>query len=82
VANKNQRGRKPRKMSASMEEAVSLLKPMKGRNGLYGCFSKNDHGEYTEVGVYNYSTKKYAIFRTEYVDSTAVDEIKEVIKGQ
>jgi len=81
VANKIQRGRKPRKMSASMEEAVSLLKPMKGRSGLYGCFSKNDNGEYTEVGVYNYSTKKYVIFRSEHVDGTAVDEIREVIKG-
>lgn len=81
MANKMQRGRKPRKMSASMEEAVGLLKPMKGRSGLYGCFSKNDIGEYTEVGVYNYSTKKYVIFRTEHVDGTAIDEIKEVIKG-
>ncbi len=81
MANKTQRGRKPRKMSVSMEEAVNLLKPFKGRNGLYGCFSKNDNGEYTEVGVYNYSTKKYAIFRSEYVDSTAVEEIREVIKG-
>ena len=79
---KQTKGRKGRNLSASVEEAVKLLKPYRGRDGIYAMFSKNDKGDYTEVGVYNYNTKRYALYRSDMVDSESVTEFKEVISGQ
>ena len=76
------KGRRGRNLSASLEEAVKLLKPYRGREGIYAMFPKNDKGDYTELGVYNYNTKRYALYRSDMVDSASVTEFKEVISGQ
>lgn len=79
---KQTKGHKGRNLPASVEEAVKLLKPYRGREGIYAMFSKNDRGDYTELGVYNYNTKRYAVYRSEMVDSESITEFKEVISGQ
>ena len=78
----NDRTRKGRRNSPSLEEALKILKPHKGRDGIYSMFQKNDKGDYTEVGVYNYRTKKYTLHRVDMIDTSAITEIREVIKGQ
>ena len=79
---KQTKGRKGRNLPASVEEAVKLLKPYRGREGIYAMLPKNARGDYTELGVYNYNTKRYALYRSEMVDSASVTEFKEVISGQ
>ena len=71
-----------RKNSPSLDEAIKLLKPYKGRDGIYSMFSRNDKGDFTEIGVYNYRTKKYTIYRSDMVDPKSLQDIREVIKGQ
>lgn len=71
--------RGPRKMSPSLEAAVKLIKPLRGRNGIYGMMSTNDRGDVTEVGVYNGNTKKYALYRSDLVDGDTVNEFKEIM---
>ena len=71
--------RGPRKMSPSLEAAVKLIKPLRGRNGIYGMMSTNDRGDVTEVGVYNGNTKKYALYRSDLVDVDTVNEVKEIM---
>lgn len=78
--NKNFKGKRaPRKMSPSMEEAIKLVKPLRGRNKIFGMMSTNDRGTVTEVGVYNGNTKKYAIYRSELVDAEVLGEFKTLI---
>lgn len=71
--------RAPRKMTASMEEAIKLLKPLRGRNKIFGMMSTNDRGTVTEVGVYNGITKKFALYRAELVDAEVLAEFKTLI---
>lgn len=71
--------RPPRRMTASMEEAVKMIKKLNGRNKIYGMMSTNERGDITEIGVYNGITKKYALYRTDLVDSDTVAEFKELI---
>ena len=69
-----------RKMSPSLEAAVKMLKPMgRGRNNIYGMMSTNDRGDITEIGVYNGNTKKYALYRSDLVDSDTLSEFKEIM---
>jgi hypothetical protein len=74
--------RRSRKNSPSLDEAIKLLKPYKGRDGIYSMFSRNDKGDFTEIGVYNYRTKKYTIYRSDMVDPKSLEDIREIIKGQ
>ena len=71
--------RSPRRMTPSMEEAVRLVKNLRGRDKLYGMMSTNDRGDVTEVGVYNGNTKRYALYRSELVDSEIITEFKDVM---
>lgn len=71
--------RPPRKMSPSLEEAIKLVKPLRGRDKIFGMLSTNDRGMVTEIGVYNGNTKKYALYRAELVDSEIVSEFKTII---
>jgi hypothetical protein len=71
--------RSPRRMTPSMEEAVRLVKNLRGRDKLYGMMSTNDRGDVTEVGVYNGNTKRYALYRSELVDSEIITEFKEIM---
>ena len=71
--------RGPRKMSPSLEAAVKLVKPLRGRNKIYGMLSTNDRGDVTEVGVYNGNTKRYALYRSDLVDGDTVNEFKEIM---
>lgn len=73
---KGKRG--PRRMSPSLEEAVKLAKSLRGRGKIYGMMSTNDRGDVTEVGVYNGNTKRYALYRTDLVDTEVVAEFKEI----
>lgn len=68
-----------RRMSPTMEEAVRFVKNLKGRNKLYGMMSTNDRGDVTEIGVYNGNTKRYALYRSELVDSEIITEFKEIV---
>ena len=68
-----------RRMSPTMEEATRLVKNLKGRNKLYGMMSTNDRGDVTEIGVYNGNTKRYALYRSELVDSDIITEFKEIM---
>ena len=79
--NNNVKGKRgPRKMSASLEAAVKMVKPLvRGRNRVYGMLSTNDRGDVTEVGVYNGNTKKYALYRSDLVDNDTVNEFKEIM---
>lgn len=78
-----QTDRRPRrKNSPSLEEALKLLKPYRGRDGIYSMLSRNDKGDYTELGVYNYRTKKYTLHRVDMINTDAITEMKEIIKGQ
>lgn len=78
--NKGFKGKRaPRKMSPSMEEAIKLVKPLRGRNKVFGMMSTNDRGTITEVGVYNGNTKKYALYRAELVDADVLNEFKTII---
>lgn len=74
--------RRSRKNSPSLDEAIKLLKPYKGRDGVHAMFSRNDKGDFTEIGVYNYRTKKYTLYKSDMVDNNSLLEIKEVIKGR
>jgi hypothetical protein len=74
---KGKRG--PRKMSPSLEAAVKMVKPLRGRGKIFGLLSTNDRGDITEVGVYNGNTKRYALYRSELVDSETVGEFKEIM---
>lgn len=68
------------KASPSLEAAVKMVKPIvRGRNGIYGMLSTNDRGEVTEVGVYNGNTKKYALYRSDLVDSDTLIEFKSIM---
>lgn len=71
--------RPPRRLSPSMDEAVKMIKKLNGRNKIYGMMSTNERGDVTEVGVYNGITKKYALYRTDLVDSDTIAEFKEII---
>jgi len=71
--------RPSRQMTPSMEEAVRLVKNLRGRDKLYGMMSKNDRGDVTEVGVYNGNTKRYALYRSDLVDSEIINEFKEIM---
>lgn len=62
----------------SLDEAVKIAKSNRGKNGIYGMLEVKD-GRIMEVGVYNGNTKKYALFRSELVDSDALAEIREVM---
>lgn len=62
-----------------MFEAVKLVKGMRGRGGLYGMLSITDRGYITEVGIYNYGTKKYALYKSSEIDEKAVVDIKKII---
>ncbi len=76
----NYKGKRPsRRMTPSMEEAVRLVKNLRGRDKLYGMMSTNDRGDVTEVGVYNGNTKRYALYRSELVDSDIITEFKEIM---
>lgn len=78
--NKGFKGKRtPRKMSPSMEEAIKLVKPLRGRNKIFGMLTTNDRGTITEVGVYNGNTKKYALYRAELVDADVLNEFKTLI---
>ncbi|MDC1446601.1 hypothetical protein N8344_01355 [bacterium] len=78
--NKGFKGKRgPRKMSPSMEEAIKLVKPLRGRNKVFGMMSTNDRGTVTEVGVYNGITKRYALYRSELVDAEAIAEFKNIM---
>ena len=78
-----QTDRRPRrKNSPSLEESLKLLKPYSGRDGIYSMLSRNDKGDYTELGVYNYRTKKYTLHRVDMINTDAITEMKEIIKGQ
>ena len=78
--NKGFKGKRgPRKMSPSMEEAIKLVKPLRGRNKVFGMMSTNDRGTVTEVGVYNGNTKRYALYRSELVDAEIISEFKEIM---
>ena len=78
-----QTDRRPRrKNSPSLEEALKLLKPYRGRDGIYSMLSRNDKGDYTELGVYNYRTKKYTLHRGDMINTDAITEMKEIIKVQ
>ena len=74
--------RSRRKNSPSLDEALKLLKPYRGRDGIYSMLDKNDKGDYTELGVYNYRTKKYTLHRVDMINTDAITEMKEIIKGQ
>ena len=74
--------RSRRKNSPSLDEALKLLKPYRGRDGIYSMLSRNDKGDYTELGVYNYRTKKYTLHRVDMINTDAITEMKEIIKGQ
>lgn len=78
-ANRNNGKRGPRRMSPSLEEAVKLVKPLRGRNKIFGMMSTNDRGDITEVGVYNGMTKRYALYRAELVDSDVISEFKNIM---
>ncbi len=82
MAKTNQKSRKGIKPTASVQEAINLLKPMRGKDGIHGMFQKNDRGDYSEIGVYNYRTKQYALYRVEHIDSKSIEEFKEIMKGQ
>ena len=41
--------------------------------------STNDRGDVTEIGVYNGNTKRYALYRSELVDSEIITEFKEIM---
>ena len=62
-----------------MEEAIKLLKPLRGRNKIFGMMSTNDRGDITEIGVYNGITKRYALYRSDLVDQETVTEFKDVM---
>ena len=78
-ANRNTGKRGPRRMSPSLEEAVKLVKPLRGRDKIFGMMSTNDRGDITEVGVYNGMTKRYALYRAELVDSEVINEFKDIM---
>lgn len=72
--------RQPRKMPASLDKAVKMVKPIiRGRNNVYGMLSTNDRGDVTEVGVYNGVTKKYALYRSDLVDSETLSEFETIM---
>lgn len=65
--------------SDALDEAIRFVKPFRGRDKLYGFTSTNERGNIAEVGVYNGNTKKYAIYRSEVVDSNSVIEFKKIL---
>ncbi len=71
--------RRPRKSNPLVEEILTLVKPMRGKNGLFGMIGTTKQGDVTEVGVYNYVTKKYALYGVDDVDSDAIADIKNTI---
>lgn len=81
--NANRNGKRPpRRMTASMEEAVKMIKPLRGRDKVFGMMSTNDRGDITEIGVYNGKTKSYALYRAELVDGEVVNEFKKIMGTQ
>ena len=68
-------------ISASVEEAVKLLKPIGVVMASMRCFQKTIGVITPKIGVYNYNTKRYALYRSDMVDSKSVTEFKEVISG-
>jgi hypothetical protein len=81
--NANRNGKRPpRRMTASMEEAVKMIKPLRGRDKVFGMMSTNDRGDITEIGVYNGMTKSYALYRAELVDGEVVNEFKKIMGTQ
>ena len=74
---KGKRG--PRKMSPSLEAVVKFIKPLRGRNKVFGMMSTNDRGDISEVGIYNGITKRYALYRSELVDSETLNEFKDIM---
>jgi|14BtaG_2_1085337.scaffolds.fasta_scaffold13748_1 hypothetical protein len=68
--------RRVRKSNPAVEEILSVLRPMRGKNGLYGLVGTTKHGDITEIGVYNYNTKGYALYEVGEVDSDAIADIK------
>lgn len=71
--------RKSKQNNSFMDEAVKLVKSMRGRGGLFGMLSITDRGYITEVGIYNYGTKQYALYKSSEIDEKAVVDIKTVI---
>jgi len=71
--------RKSKPFNSFMDEAVKLVKSMRGRGGLYGMLSITDRGYITEVGIYNYGTKQYALYKSSEIDEKAVVDIKKII---
>lgn len=67
--------------SETLDEAIRLVKPYRGRDKLYGFTATNERGNITEVGVYNGNTKKYAIYRADEVDANAVAEFKKILSA-
>ncbi len=68
--------RRVRKSSPAVEEILSVVRPMRGKNGLYGMVGTSKQGDVTEVGIYNYNTKGYALYGVDDVDSEAIADIK------
>lgn len=66
-----------RRRSAPLDAAIKLAKSLRGREGVYGMLDQRD-GRVFEVGVYNYTTKKYALYRSDMVDDVVLAEMREV----
>jgi hypothetical protein len=69
--------RRPR--TPSLDEAIKMARKLNGRDGLYGMLSTNERGDVTEVGFYNYHTKKYALYRSDLVDAETLVEFKTIL---
>jgi hypothetical protein len=69
----------PRRKSM-FSEMISIINSKTDRNGpLYSLIEKNEKGEVVELGVYNGTTKRYAVYASNELSNDAINDVKEVL---
>lgn len=72
---------KPARRKSLFSEVLTLINKHTTRHGpLYPMLGKNQKGDVKEMGVYNGTTKRYAIYRSDDLSDAAIADIKEVLQ--